>query len=63
MAFSTRMCYVIDIRKATRDLGWQPRVDKEAGIRRLLEWVSANRSMFEAIQADAFAGALNGAAL
>src|SRR5262249_20788170 len=51
-------CYVSDIRKAARDLGWTPIVDKRSGIRRLFEWVSANRSMFEAIQAAGFSGAM-----
>lgn len=51
-------CYVSDIRKATRDLGWEPRVDKAAGIRRLWQWVLENRRMFDAIQAGGFARAL-----
>jgi CDP-paratose 2-epimerase len=42
-------CYVSDIRKASRDLGWEPRVDKLTGIRRLWDWVSANSSMLESI--------------
>jgi len=37
---------ICDIRKAERDLGWQPRVGVEEGIRRLYEWVVANRSLF-----------------
>jgi CDP-paratose 2-epimerase len=37
---------ICDIRKAGRDLGWQPRVGVEEGIRRLYEWVVANRSLF-----------------
>jgi len=56
-------CYVSDIRKAARDLGWQPRVDKRTGIGRLWDWVSENRSMFEAIQARGFVEVLKGAAL
>jgi len=39
--------YISDIRKAGRDLGWQPRVGVEQGIRRLYEWVVANRELFE----------------
>ncbi len=31
--------YVSDIRKARRELGWEPRVGVEEGIRRLYEWV------------------------
>ncbi len=38
--------FVADIRKAERELGWRPRVGKEEGIRRLYEWVVANRSLF-----------------
>jgi CDP-paratose 2-epimerase len=48
-------CYVSDIRKAARDLGWSPQVDKRQGIGRLWEWVTLNRSMFEAIEAGGFA--------
>jgi CDP-paratose 2-epimerase len=41
-------CYVSDIRKAGRHMGWQPQVNKETGIRRLWEWVSSNESLFQA---------------
>jgi CDP-paratose 2-epimerase len=54
-------CYVSDIRKASRDLDWWPNVDKRTGIRRLWEWVSVNRGMFEAIQTGGFAEVLKGA--
>jgi len=37
---------ICDIRKAERELGWRPRVGVEEGIRRLYEWVVANRSVF-----------------
>ena len=30
--------YISDIREAARDFGWQPRVDIDAGLRRLWEW-------------------------
>ncbi len=40
-------CYVSDIRKATRELEWEPQIDKETGIRRLWDWVCANKEMFE----------------
>ncbi len=33
-------CYVSDIRKIRKALGWEPRVDVVSGIRRLWEWVS-----------------------
>jgi CDP-paratose 2-epimerase len=39
--------YISDIRKAGRDLGWRPQVGVEEGIRRLYEWVVANRELFE----------------
>jgi CDP-paratose 2-epimerase len=40
-----QLCYVSDIRRAGRDLGWEPRIDKETGIRRLWEWVSSNENL------------------
>lgn len=39
--------YVSDVRKAGRELSWRPRVGVEEGIRRLYEWVVANRELFE----------------
>jgi CDP-paratose 2-epimerase len=45
-------CYVSDIRKAGRLLGWQPQVSKEKGISRLWEWLTS--------QAHLFATPLNG---
>ncbi len=38
--------YVSDIRKINRELGWKPAVGVEEGIRRLYQWVSANRASF-----------------
>ena len=38
--------YVSDIRKARHELGWQPHIGVEEGIRRLYEWVVANCSLF-----------------
>lgn len=40
--------YVSDIRKAQTELGWTPAVGVEEGIRRLYEWVIANRDLFAA---------------
>ncbi len=39
--------YISDIRKAKAELNWSPRVDVESGVRRLYEWVVANRELFE----------------
>ncbi len=38
---------VCDIRKAEREFGWRPQVGVEEGIRRLYQWVVANRDLFE----------------
>lgn len=39
--------YVSDIRKAARELGWQPKVGVVEGIQRLYAWVAAHRALFE----------------
>jgi CDP-paratose 2-epimerase len=39
--------YISDIRKAQRDLGWQPHVGVDEGVRRLYEWVISNQGLFE----------------
>jgi CDP-paratose 2-epimerase len=39
--------YVSDIRKASRDFGWEPKVDVAVGVRRLFEWVQANPELFD----------------
>ncbi len=39
--------FVADIGKAERELGWRPEVNREEGVRRLYEWVVANRDLFE----------------
>jgi CDP-paratose 2-epimerase len=39
-------CYVSDIRKARRLLGWEPETDRGTGIRRLWDWVEANEGLF-----------------
>jgi CDP-paratose 2-epimerase len=38
--------YISDIRKARSDLGWQPEVGVEDGIRRLIEWAKENQEIF-----------------
>jgi nucleoside-diphosphate-sugar epimerase len=37
---------VADIRKAEQELGWQPKVGREEGVRRLYQWVVDHRSLF-----------------
>jgi CDP-paratose 2-epimerase len=39
--------FVCDIRKAKKGMGWEPKVSKREGVRKLAEWVVANRSLFE----------------
>ena len=39
--------YISDIRKAARDLGWQPQVTLESGVERLWRWVDSNVHLFE----------------
>jgi CDP-paratose 2-epimerase len=38
--------FVADIRKAERELGWQPRTGKHDGVRQLYQWVVANKELF-----------------
>jgi len=45
-------CYVSDIRKAGKLLGWEPLVDRDTGVLRLGEWVSANMALFTPTDAD-----------
>ena len=39
--------YVSDIRKAKEVLGWSPKINPNDGVKRLFDWVVANRSLFE----------------
>jgi CDP-paratose 2-epimerase len=39
-------CYVSDIRKAKRELGWEPEVAKDVGIERLWRWIRSNEDAF-----------------
>lgn len=36
-------CYVSDIRKAKQTLGWEPQIDREAGVRLLWDWVTTQK--------------------
>ncbi len=38
--------FVADIRKAERELGWNPKVGVEEGVGRLFDWVKANKDLF-----------------
>ena len=38
--------FVADIRKAHRDLGWEPKVGVERGVGSLFEWVRDNKNLF-----------------
>jgi len=38
--------YVSDVRRAKQELGWEPVVTPEEGIRRLFDWVENNRQLF-----------------
>ncbi|MCU0519921.1 MAG: GDP-mannose 4,6-dehydratase [Anaerolineae bacterium] len=40
--------FVADIRKAERELGWRPKTDVKAGIRKLYDWVCANEALLAA---------------
>jgi CDP-paratose 2-epimerase len=38
--------FYADIRKAEKELGWMPKVNVEAGVQKLFEWVKENRNLF-----------------
>lgn len=40
--------FVSDIRKAREDFGWEPKIKVEDGIKKLYEWVSENKQIFNA---------------
>lgn len=40
-------CYISDIRKAERVMGWRPEINTETGIRRLWDWVASNPHLFQ----------------
>jgi CDP-paratose 2-epimerase len=44
---SDQRVYISDISKAQADLGWEPRVRPEEGVRQLAQWVEQNRQLFE----------------
>lgn len=42
--------FYADIRKAKRELGWQPKIGLREGVKRLFDWVSANMHLFRPAQ-------------
>jgi CDP-paratose 2-epimerase len=40
-------CYISNIGKAQRDLGWRPQIDKKTGIAMLWDWVCSNQALFQ----------------
>jgi CDP-paratose 2-epimerase len=40
-------CYISDIQKAERVMGWHPQIRMETGIRWRWSWVAANRELFD----------------
>lgn len=38
--------YISDLRKITRDVGWQPTIAIREGVQRLITWVQAHRDLF-----------------
>lgn len=39
--------YISDIRKARRDLGWEPRITIDDGLKDLRDWVETNKELFQ----------------
>jgi CDP-paratose 2-epimerase len=43
---SDQKVYISDITKAKRILEWEPKVDPETGVKKLIEWVTENKHIF-----------------
>ena len=43
---SDQKVYISDIKKIKKNLGWEPKVGITEGIKRLIVWVSKNKSFF-----------------
>ena len=48
--------YAIDASKIKRELGWEPRVTFEAGLRRTIEWYLTNQSWWQPLRAGVYDG-------
>lgn len=42
--------YISDIRKAKAEFGWEPAIGPQEGVKRLFEWVFANKDLFKYIE-------------
>jgi len=39
--------YVSDVSKAKKDFGWEPKTEIGTGIKKLSDWVSENKALFQ----------------
>lgn len=46
-----QLVYISDIAKASHEFGWQPKFHWTTGIQRLVEWVTANKPLFQDVMA------------
>lgn len=44
---SDQMVYISDISKAEKELGWKPKINSKQGVKKLIDWVSENKTLFE----------------
>lgn len=54
---SDQKVFVCDIRRAQRELNWQPRISTRQGLGLLYDWIQRNRSAFEELGAPSLAAA------
>ena len=43
---SDQKVYISDISKAKKELGWEPKISPRDGVKKLIEWVKANKNLF-----------------